>query len=57
MQCPTIKSLYLSFGIGFSLNTHNILLLLLEKTHILNEFSAKHLNFKMTLDSIDVYKK
>ncbi len=59
MQCPTIKSLSLHFVLVFSLNTYNILFLLLKKmkkTQILNEFLTKNLNFQMVLNSIDVYQ-
>ncbi len=44
MQCPTIKPLSLSFGIGFFFKYIKYFSFITEKkkkTHIFNEFSAK----------------
>jgi hypothetical protein len=59
MQCPTIKSLSLSFGIGFFFKYIKYFAFNVEKMkkHIfLVNFQLKILNFQMALDSIDVYQ-
>jgi len=54
MQCPTKKSLSISFGISFFFKYIQYFTLIAKKkekkTHILNEFSTKNLNFQMALD-------
>jgi hypothetical protein len=59
MQCPTIKSLSLSFGIGLIFKYINYFAFIVEKmkSHILLiNFQPKILNFQMALDSFDVYQ-
>ncbi len=59
MQCPIIKSLSLSFGIGFSFKYINYVFFIVGKNEIyiyFNEFSTKKVNFQMAWNSIDVYQ-
>jgi hypothetical protein len=59
MQSPTIKSLSLSFGIGFFFKYIKYFTFIAGKKkfkYIFNEVSTKKFNFQMALDSIDVYQ-
>jgi len=60
MQCPTIKSLSLSFGIGFFFKYIKYFAFMAEKKlkkHIfLVNCQPKKFNFQMPLNSINVYQ-
>jgi hypothetical protein len=57
MQCPTIKSLSLSFCIGFFFKYIKYFVIEKnEKTHFLMNFQPKNLNFQMALIPFNVYQ-
>ncbi len=59
MQCPTIKFLSFSFGIGFFFKYIKYFSFIAEKMKnniFLINFQPKNLNFQMALDSINVYQ-